>query len=112
MPSPVRASFRSRLAAAAAANTAAASDLPSSAIDFARRGRRLDAADIAAEFYGGHVGDEWVHAHVRYRCRVSYRVVLWWEYDVRAHLEEERRAALAREPAYTRPNEDEERSAA
>ncbi len=86
--------FRSRLRAAAAANTAEPVALPSDVVDFPKRGRRLTARQIADEFYGSHVGEDWVHAHVPGRTRVSHRVVLWWEYDVLAHIEAERERAV------------------
>lgn len=92
----------SKLRKASADNTAPNQNLPSDVIDFAKRGRRLSAEEIAREFYGGHVEAEWVHDNVAYRCRVSYRVVLWWEYDVRVHLEDERTRALAGDAAWPR----------
>jgi hypothetical protein len=82
--------IREKLLAATAANTAEPVALPSDVVDFPKRGRRLNAKEIAAEYYGGHVGEDWVHSNVTGRTRVSHRVVLWWEYDVLAYLEAER----------------------
>ena len=84
-----------KLREAAAANSAPTGNLPSDVVEFPKRGRRLNAQQIREEFYGSHVGEEWVHDHVAYRCWISKKVVLWWEYDVLTHLEEERARALA-----------------
>ena len=106
-----RPSITAALLEASAANCGEAITLPSDVIDFPKRGRRMNADEIAEEFYGRHVSAEWVDEHVAYRVRVSYRVVLWWEFDVRVHLEEERRRALAGEPPYTRRDREKARAA-
>ena len=62
----------------------------------------MNAQEIAEEFYGNKVSAEWVHEHVGYRCWISTRIVLWWEYDVRVHVEEERARALRGERPLTR----------
>lgn len=96
-------SFQDAVRAALAANDATfRASFPSDLVEVAERGRRLTAQQIADEFYGGHVSVDWVNDHVPYRLRVSHRVVLWWEYDVLAHLREERERSERRKPQYNR----------
>lgn len=89
--------FLKKLREAAEANSAPANDLPANVVTFPDRGRRLDAQQIADEFYGGHRSAEWVTDVVPCKVRSGHRTNLWWETDVRAHLEDERRQAIERE---------------
>lgn len=50
------------------------------------RGRLLTADDVRA-MIGGGVALEWVYANVPHKLKISYRMVRWYEDDVRDWLE-------------------------
>jgi hypothetical protein len=86
-------SFQERLIAASDTASGQVVALPSAGVEPAEWGRRLDAQQINKDYYGGHMSAEWVRENVPYSARVGYRTILWWEFDVKVHIAEERRRA-------------------
>lgn len=51
------------------------------------RGKWLTADDVRA-MLSNKVSRDWVYSHVPHKIRITRRMVGWYEYDVRAWLEE------------------------